>query len=449
MSYTVEKIACNKVKLVFTIPAAEFAEATQKAYLKMRGRINVPGFRRGKAPRALIERMYGKEIFYEDAVNAWLPDQYDAAIEKDDIKAVDQPEVDVDWASIQPDADVTVNCEVFVYPEVTLGDYKGLTVEIERETVTDADIDARIQQDRAKASRTVEILDRPVQEGDTVNLDYAGTVDGVAFDGGTASGQTLEIGSHQFIPGFEEQMIGMCIAEERDLNVTFPETYHAEELAGKAAVFHVKVNSITNTEMPELDDEFAADVSDFTTFADYRTGIVEELEEKAKKNNETAAENAVVEKAAENATMDIPAAMVTREINNILRDMQMRMSAQGLKMEDYLRWTGQTVEQLAEQYRGEAEHRLRIQLTLEAIREAEKVEADEADIEKETVEQAKRMGRDLEEFKKSLTDPQKQALKDAAEVTRTVALMMEGATVNDKPVEEPKEQAAEAAPDAE
>ncbi|MBQ6173793.1 MAG: trigger factor [Clostridia bacterium] len=439
MSYTVEKISSNKVKLTFTVPADEFAASTQKAYLKMRGRINVPGFRKGKAPRTLIERMYGPEVFYEDAINLWLPEQYDKAIEEGDIRAVDQPEVDVDWANIAPGSDVTITCEVFVYPEVTLGEYKGLAVEIEHETVSDADIDARIMQDRTKHSRTEEVLDRPVQEGDTVNLDYAGTVDGVAFDGGTAQGQTLEIGSHQFIPGFEEQMVGMCVAEEKDLDVTFPENYHAENLAGKKAVFHVKVNSISKTEIPEADDEFAADVSDFTTFADYRQSIVDELQKKADDNNRTAAENAVVEKAADNASVDIPVAMVTREVQNILRDMQLRMAYQGIKMEDYLKWTGQTVEQLAEQYRGEAERRLKIRLVLEAVQKAESIEPDEADVEKETEEQAKRMERDLEDFRKSLTDDQKQALKDAAAVTRTVALMMADAKVTDKPAktEEP------------
>ena len=444
MSYTVEKIASNKAKLTFTVPAEEFAAATQKAYLKMRGRVNVPGFRKGHAPRSLIERMYGPDIFYEEAINIWLPEKYDEAIEKEDLRAVDQPEVDVDWAAIAPDTDVTITCEVFVYPEVTLGEYKGLAVEIEKETVTDADIEARINQDRTKASRTVEVLDRPVEDGDTVNLDYAGTVDGVAFDGGTAEGQTLTIGSHQFIPGFEEQMIGMCQAEEKDLQVTFPENYHAENLAGKAAVFHVKVNKISKTEMPELDDDFAADVSDFASFADYRESIVKELQEKADQNNETAVENAVVEKAAENATVDIPAAMVNREVNSMLRDMQLQMAYQGFKLEDYLKWTGQTVEQLAEQNKGEAERRLKIRLVLEAVEKAEGIEATDEDVEKETEKQAKRMGRDLEDFKKSLTDDQKEALRDAAKVTRTVALMTADAVVTEKAKEEEKAEDAEA-----
>ena len=446
MSYTVEKITSSKTKLVFTIPAEEFAQATEQAYRKLRGRVNVPGFRKGKAPRILIERMYGgPSVFYEDAINIWLPKQYDDAVEKEGLRPVDQPEVDVDWAAIEPDKDVTVTCEVPVYPEVTLGAYKGLTVEIHRKTVEEADVDARIEQDRAKLARETEVLDRPVAEGDKVNLDYAGTVDGVAFDGGTAQGQTLEIGSHQFIPGFEEQMVGMCVAEERDLHVTFPENYHAEALAGKEAVFHVKVNAITTTELPELDDEFAADVSDFTTFADYRQSVRETLQKEADEQNRTAAENAVVEQAAANAEMDIPHAMIRRESYSVLRDMEIRMAYQGLRLKDYLSWTGQTVEQLAAQYEDEAAHRLRIQLVLEAIQQAEKVEATEEEIEAETAKQAERMGKDLAEFKQGLTEEQREALKNAAQVTKTVALMMEGVTVNDAPETPAGDEAAEAA----
>ena len=441
MSYTCERLSSNKVKMTFEIPAADFDAAMQKAYIKNRSRIAVPGFRKGHAPRKMIETMYGESVFYEDAFDIVFPDVYDAAIEEAKVEAVDQPEISID--QIGAGQDLKVTCEVFVNPEVTLGDYKGLEVEIERETVTDADVQRRIEQDQAKASRTVEVLDRPVADGDTVNLDYAGTVDGVAFAGGTAEKQTLKIGSHQFIPGFEEQMIGMCVAEEKDLNVTFPADYHAKELAGKEAVFHVKVNSISNTELPELDDDFAADVSDFSTFAEYKADIEKQLKEQAEKNNEAMAENAVVEKAVENATVDIPEAMIRRETNNILRDMQMQMAHQGLRMEDYLKYTGQTVEQLADSYHNEAERRVKIQLVLEAIRKAENLEADEEAIEKQTAQQAERMGRDLEDFKKSLTDSQKDALKDAAAVQKTVDLMMADAKVSDKPEEKPEEKKEE------
>ena len=374
MSYTYEKISGNKAKLSFVIPAEEFEASVQKTYLKERGKINVPGFRKGKAPRSVIQNMYGKGVFYEDALDAIFPDMYDAAIEAEKLEPVDQPSVtELDWDAVEHGQDVKMTIEVFVYPEVTLGDYKGLTVEIERKTVTEDDINAKIQQDRAKASRTEEVLDRPVQMMDVVNLDYAGTVDGVAFEGGTAEGQTLTIGSHQFIPGFEEQMVGMCVGEEKDLKVTFPAEYHAEELAGKDAVFHVKVNTISVTEMPELDDDFAADVSDFDNFADYKANIEKELKEQAEKQDKIAAENAVVEKATENAAVDIPAAMISREVQNELRQMEMRMAYQGVSMADFLKYTGQTREQLGEQYRGQAERRVKMQLVLEAIRKAEAV----------------------------------------------------------------------------
>ena len=445
MSCLVEKLSSNQVKMNITIPAEAFARGIEKSYKALRGRINVPGFRRGKAPRAVIERLYGKAVFFEDAVNDWLESNYAKLLDENNVRAVDQPKVDVDWSAIEPGSDVAITAEVYVYPEVKLGEYKNLTVEIDREKVTDADINARIEQDRAKVSRTVEVLDRPVEDGDTVNLDYAGTVDGVAFDGGTAEGQTLTIGSHQFIPGFEEQMVGMCVAEERDLNVTFPETYHAENLAGKAAVFHVKVNSISKTELPELDDEFAADVSDFTNFADYRQSIVDELQKKADERNQTAAENAVAEKAAENAEVDIPQAMINDEVNNILRSMQMQMAYQGIKMEDYLKWTGMTVEQLAAQYQDEAKRRVKTQLVLEAIREAEGIEANDEEVEAEYARQAESNGVEVDKLKESLNDAQKETFKNAANVVKTLKLMLETATVNDRPEEKEEAKAEEAA----
>lgn len=435
MSATYEKISGNKAKLSFTVPADQFEAAMQKAYLKNRGKINVPGFRRGKAPRKLIESMYGEGVFYEDAFQLIFPDMYDAAVKEYDLQVVDQPDVDVQ--EIGEGKDLTFTCEVFVRPDVTLGDYKGLTVEVTKQTVTDADIDARIEQDRQKVARVVDVEDRPLENGDTVNLNYLGTVDGVAFEGGTAENQTLTLGSGQFIPGFEEQMVGMNIGEEKDLNVTFPEQYHSEELAGKAAVFHVKVNSATHTELPELDDDFAADASDFNTFAEYKDSIVKELTERAEKNNEIAVENALVEKAVENASMEIPQAMINEQTNYLLREMQMRMAYQGLKLEDYLKYTGQTIEQLADMYKGEAEHRVKVELTLEAIRKAEGVEPTEEEVAQQTKEQAERMGQELEAFEKSLTDEQRGYIRDTAAIQKVVDLMKQDCKVEEKKPEAP------------
>ena len=351
-------------------------------------------------------------------------------MKENDLHVVDQPEVDV--KEIGEGKDLVFTCEVFVRPDVTLGDYKGLTVEVTKQEVTDADIDARIEQDRQKVARTVDVEGRALENGDTVNLDYAGSVDGVAFEGGTAEGQTLTLGSNQFIPGFEEQMVGMNIGEEKDLNVTFPEQYHAAELAGKAAVFHVKVNSATHTELPELNDEFAADASEYSTFAEYKDSIVKELNEKAAKNNEVAVENALVEKATANAQMDIPEAMIRDQVNYILREMQMRMAYQGLRLEDYLKYTGQTVEQLADMYKGEAEQRVKMELTLEAIRKAEGVEPTDEDVQKQIAEQAERMGQKVEDFEKTLTDEQRGYLKDSAAIQKVVELLKKDCKVEEK-----------------
>ena len=441
MSYTYEKISSNKVKLSFVIPADEFDAAVTAAYKKERGRINVPGFRKGKAPQSVIENLYGKEVFYEDAFETVMNKAYSEAIAQEKIDIVDRPETDIQQMAAGQDLLCTL--EVFVRPDVTLGEYKNLTVEIDHQVVTDADVDAKLESERQKQSREVEVLDRPVEEGDTVNLDYSGSVDGVKFDGGTAEGQTLKIGSHQFIPGFEEQMVGMCNGEEKDITVTFPAEYHAENLAGKEAVFHVKVNSFTKTELPELNDEFVADVSDFTTLADYRADVEKKLQEQAERNNKVAAENAVVEKAVANAEVDIPEAMITDETNYILRDMEVRMSYQGLRMEDYLKYTGQTREQLAESYRDEAENRVKMQLVIEAIRKAEGIEPTDEAVEEQIKEQAERAGQELEAFKKGLTDEQKGYLKDNAAVQMVVDMMMETATVNDKPAEEKTEADAE------
>ena len=440
MSHTYEKVSGNKAKLTFTIPAEQFDEAMQKAFLKLRGRINVPGFRKGKAPRKMIETLYGEGIFYDDAFELLFPDAYEAAVKEYDLHPVDRPDISLD--EIGAGQDLKFHLEVYVRPDVKLGEYKGLTVEAEQQKLTDEMVDARISQDQDKASRTVDVEDRPVQEGDTVNLDYAGTVDGVAFAGGTAEGQTLKIGSHQFIEGFEEQMVGMNIGEEKDLNVRFPDEYHAEELKGKDAVFHVKVNGIQVTEKPELDDDFAADISEFNTFAEYKDSIVKELTEQINKSNEIAAENALVEKAAENAEMDIPQAMIADQADYMVREMAMRMSYQGLKMEDYLKYTGQTMDGIKAMYMPEAEKRVKTELVIDAIRKAENIEPAESDIEKAIADQAERSGQELESFRKNLTDEQKDYLKDNAAIQMVLDLLKKDAKITEKKAEDAEEKPA-------
>ena len=444
MSHTYEKVSGNKAKLTFTVPAEQFDEAMQKAYLKMRGRINVPGFRKGKAPRSLIERMYGEGVFYEDAFDLIFPEIYQEAVKAEDIHPVDQPNIDID--EIGAGKELKFHLEVFVRPDVELGEYKGLSVEAEQQKVTDAMIDARIAQDQDKASRTIDVEDRPVQKGDTVKLDYAGTIDGVAFDGGTAQNQTLEIGSNRFIPGFEDQMIGMQIGEEKDLNVKFPDEYHSAEVAGKDAVFHVKVNGIQTVEKPELDDDFAADISDFDTFADYKSDVVKRLTERIERSNENAAKNALVEKAVENAKVDIPQAMIDSQGDYMIREMEMQIMYQGMRLDDYLKYMGMTREALKAQNEPEAIRRVKNELVIDAIRKAEGIEPTEEDIEKQTAEQAKMYGQDPEDFKKGLTDEQKEYLKEDAAIARVLDLLMADAKITEKKTEEPKE--AEEQPEA-
>lgn len=292
MQHSVEKLSGNKVKISFKVPASSFEEAIEKAYLKNRSRINVPGFRKGKAPRKLIQRMYGETIFYDDALDAIFPEAFLTAVKDNDLHPVGRPDVNVE--SLEEGKELAFSCEVFVVPEVKLGDYKGVSVTRVVRQVTDEEVDARIAQEQKRVARSVEITDRAVQNGDQVNLDYSGTVDGVKFSGGTAQGQSLVIGSGNFIPGFEEQMVGMAIGEERDLTVRFPEKYHSEELQGKEAVFHVKVNSITCEELPTLDDEFASEVSDFDTFAEYRDDLRKKMQEAADEQSTQAAKESML-----------------------------------------------------------------------------------------------------------------------------------------------------------
>ena len=431
MGYTVEKVSGNQVKIAFEIPAEKFDDAVSKAYLKIRGRVNVPGFRKGKAPRKLIESMYGEGVFYDEAFDILFPGEYEAAVKENDIKVVDRPEVDeVKQIGVGKDLQFTV--KVFVKPDVELGEYKGLKATKYIHRVTDEEIDRRIQQDVDKSTTMADVTDRNVENGDTVNLDYAGSVDGVAFEGGTAKGQTLEIGSGHFIPGFEEQMIGMAIGEEKDLNVKFPDEYHAENLKGKDAVFHVKVNGIQAKVVPALDDDFAADVSEFNTFDEYKASIVKELNDRAQKNADTQLENSLVQQAVDASDCDIPDAMIEDETDVMIREMKLRMMYQGLQFEDYIKYTGQTVDQIKEMYKPEAKNRVKMQLVLEAGIKAEGIEPTEEEVEKAIADEAERAGREVEDFKKSLNDRQKEYLKENAAIRKFVDLIVASAQVEEK-----------------
>ena len=437
MSYTVEKIASNKVKLSFVESAESFDAAVEKAYLKDRSKINVPGFRKGKAPRKLIENMYGEGVFYDDAFELVAQPAYEEAIKAENLQVVDRPQVDVQQIGAGQELKYTL--EVFVKPDVTLGEYKGVAVEKNVEKVTDEAVDARIQNDVERASTTQDVTDRAVENGDIVNLDYAGSVDGVAFEGGTAQGQSLTIGSGMFIPGFEEQMVGMNIGEERDLSVKFPEQYHADSLAGKDAVFHVKVNGIQTKVRPELDDDFAADVSEFDTFEAYKANIVADLEKNAADRAEANLEDSLVQKVVDAADCDIPDAMIQDEITTMLREMEMRMIYQGIRFEDYLKYTGQTLDQVRENYKPEAANRVKTQLVLEAVTKAENIVPTDEDVDEAIADQAKRVNRDVEEFKASLSEQQKEYLKETAGIKKVIDFLKANAVITEKAAEEKAE----------
>ena len=402
MSITVEKIASNKVKLSFDIDAAKFDEAMSKAYIMVRGQVNIPGFRKGKAPRKMSENMYGEGIFYDEAFELIFDEVYGPAVEENKVDVVDRPEIEIQ--QIGAGKNLQFTAEVFVVPEVTLGEYKGIAVKKEVTEVTDAQVDAKVEEERNKQATEVEVEDRAVMEGDTVNLDYAGSVDGVAFAGGTAEGQTLKIGSHTFIPGFEEQMVGMSIGEEKDLNVTFPEKYHSDELAGKAAVFHVKVNSITATELPALDDDFAKDISEFDTLDEYKADIRAKLEAQAAERDQNAFTNAVIEKVMENATVEIPNAMIERQIDSMMRDFEYRLMGQGLKLADFMKYTGQDMKAFRENYRGQAEKSVKAHLVLSAIEKAEAFEASAEAIDEQIAKFAPQTGKTVEELKATFSE---------------------------------------------
>lgn len=419
MSTTVEKISSNKVKLSFDIDAAQFDVAMDKAYIKVRGQVTIPGFRKGRAPRKMIENMYGGEgVFYDEAFELIFDEVYGPAIDENKLEVVDRPQVDIQ--QIGTGKNLQFTCEVFVKPDVTLGEYKGVEVKREHTLVTEDEVNAEIEKERNKQAAEVSVDNRAVAEGDTVNLDYSGSVDGVKFAGGTAEAQTLKIGSHTFIPGFEEQMVGMNIGEEKDLEVTFPEEYHAKELAGKKAVFHVKVNGITETQLPALDDDFAKDISEFDTLDEYKADVRAKLEAQAAERDNNAFTNAVIEKVMENATVEIPEAMVERQIDSMVRNFEARLAQQGLKLADFIKYTGQDEKSFRNQYREQAEKSVRANLVLEAVENAENFEATEEEIDAEIVKFAGQIGQDVENLKKNLTEGDREYFK--ADVIRDKAV---------------------------
>lgn len=420
MSSTFEKLTSNKVKLNFVVSAEDFDKALATAYSKNVKRFNIPGFRRGKAPRHVIEMHYGPSVFFEDAFDEIFPVVYSEAIKEHSVEPVDRPELDV--TQIEKGKDLIFSVEVFVRPDVVLGDYKNLEAKKVVDEVTDDDVSAEVERARDRNSRFVEVTDRPAKLDDQVNIDYAGFDGDNQFAGGTAKGQELVLGSGHFIPGFEDQLVGATVGQDVDVNVTFPEAYHEKSLAGKPVVFHVHVNGIREKEVPALDDEFAKDMG-FDTLDEYKADVKANLIKRNEERAETAFENEVVEKAVATCEMDIPNGMVEEAIDNMLRDMEMRLMYQGMKLDDYFKYTGQTREQVREMYREQAAERVKTQLALEAIRDAEKIEATEEEIDAEIAKLADSRKKSLEDMKKQLTDGDREYFKQAATMNKVVEFL--------------------------
>ncbi len=425
---TVEK---NQVKLEIVIPKADFDAAVTAAFKKNASKITVPGFRKGKAPRGIIEKMYGKGVFYEDALNDILPDVLTKAVEEAKLDVVSRPEIEVGDIN---DEGVEVSALYYVKPEVTLKEYKGIEVTKTVKPVTDEDVDAEILRARERASRMVEV-ERAAEKGDFATIDYLGTVDGVAFDGGKDEGHKLELGSGSFIPGFEDQIIGHNVGDEFDVNVTFPEEYHAEELKGKAAVFAVKLHKLEVKELPALDDEFAKDVSEFDTLAEYTADVKANIEKRNAEMAENDVETQLNIALIDAVEADIPECMFENEVENMIQDYSYRMQSQGISLEMYMQYTGMTMENFKEQFRPQAESQVKLQFALEKIVELEKIEATAEELEAEYARLAEAYKIDVEKVKTAI--PADALARDIA-VKKAIALVKENAKIVDKKSEEKK-----------
>ena len=425
MSVQVEKLEKNMAKLTVEVPAENVEKAIQGAYNKMKKSINIPGFRKGKAPRQLIEKMYGKEVFYNDAIDAMLPAAYSDAVEECGEEIVSHPQIDV--VQIESGKPFVFTATVAVKPAVELGEYKGIQVEKAPTEVKDEEIEAQITKEREANSRTVTVDDRAVAQGDIVTLDFEGFVDGVAFEGGKGENYDLTIGSNTFIPGFEDQLVGAEIGKELDVNVTFPEEYGAKELAGKAAVFKCKVNGIKVKELPAVDDEFAQEVSEFDTLDEYKADIKAKLLKEKEDEAARAKEDAVIGKIIEGAKMEIPDAMVEYQTRQMLDEFAQRIQSQGISLDQYFQFTGLTEEKYMEEMKPRALQNIQSRLVLEAVAQAENLVAEEADIEEEIKKMADMYKMEADKIKELLGERQMEEMKKDIAVQKAAKLVAEAA----------------------
>ena len=430
MSLQVEKMEKNMAKLTIEVAAEDLEKAMQNAYQKAKGRISIPGFRKGKAPRKMIEQMYGKGVFLEDAVNALIPEHYSKALAECELEIVSQPTIDITQA--EPGKAFIFTAEVAVKPEVTLGDYKGVEVPKTEITVTDEDVEAELKKEQEKNSRTISVEDRAAQLNDIVTIDFEGSVDGVPFDGGQATEYPLTLGSGTFIPGFEDQLVGANTGDHVEVKVTFPEEYQAKELAGKEAVFQCDVKKIETKEVPELDDEFAKDVSEFDTLAEYKEDVKKKLTEKKEKEARTAKENAAVDKAIENAQMDIPELMTKTECRQMMDDFSRRMQQQGLSMEQYFQFTGQSMDKMMEDMKPQALKRIQTRLVLEKVAEAENIQPSEEEITEEIQKMADAYKMEADKIREAIGESGLEQMKKDMAVQKAVTVIADAAVEVEK-----------------
>lgn len=425
MSLQVEKLEKNIAKLTIEVSASELEKALQSAYMKQKNKISLPGFRKGKVPRQMIEKMYGAEIFYDDAANALIPKAYADAYDECELDIVSRPEIDV--VQIEKGKDFIFTATVATKPEVTLGEYKGLEVDKVSTRVTQKEVDAKIQEEAEKNARTITVEDRAVQDGDEVVLDFEGFVDGVAFEGGKGENYPLTIGSGSFIPGFEEQLVGAEAEKEVEVKVTFPEDYHAEDLKGKEAVFKCTVHEIKAKELPEIDDEFAAEVSEFDTLEEYKADVKAKIKEQKAAEGKAKQEDQVVEQAVKNATYELPEAMVETQAEQMANDFAQRMQSQGLTMEQYFQFTGTTAEQMMEDLKPQAVKRIETRLVLEAIAKAENIEISDEKLDEEIGKMAEAYKMEADKLKEFMGENEKKQMKEDMAVQEAITFLVDNA----------------------
>lgn len=423
MSVQVENLEKNMAKLTIEVAAEEVEKAIQAAYMKEKNKISLPGFRKGKVPRKMIEKMYGARVFYEDAANTLIQENYGTALDESGVDVVSRPTIDV--VQIEAGKPFIFTAEVAVRPEVKLGKYLGVQVTKVDTSVSDEEVEEALEKERQKNSRTVTVTDRPVQNGDTAVIDFEGFVDGVAFEGGKGENHPLEIGSHTFIDTFEDQLVGKNTGDEVEVNVTFPEKYQAEELAGKPAAFKVKIHEIKAKELPELNDEFAQDVSEFETLEEYKADVRKRLEVQKEDEAKRTKEDEAIQKIIDKSEMEIPEAMIDTQCENMVNEFAQRIAQSGLSMEQYMQFSGLTLDKLKEQVRPEAETRIKSSLVLEQIAKDENIQVSDEEIDAEIEKMAKAYGMEADKLKEYMGDAEKESMKRDISVTKAVDLIME------------------------